>query len=116
MLPAEDIGKRLRSARRERGLSIHELSRRTGVSSGTISDIENAVRPNPRRETIEKLVATLGTDTGFERGVLGGPMWLIQDGLVKLSLSKEAVAHVLGTVRIWQSIEHVEDGGELGGD
>lgn len=43
-------------------------------------------------------------------------MWLIQDGLVKLSLSKEAVAHVMGTVKIWQAIEHVEDGDESDND
>ena len=116
MLLTGDIGDRIRKARRELGLSIHNLSERTGISTSTISDLENDKRPNPRRETVERLVNALGMSEDLERGIVGGPLWMIKDGLFQLGLSGTAISHVMATVKIWQSIEHVEDGGESDND
>lgn len=38
---ATHYGRQVRKARRERGWSIHELARRTGLNAGTLSHIEN---------------------------------------------------------------------------
>ena len=117
MLLTGDIGERIRAARRELGLSIKNLADRTGVSTATISDIENNKRPNPRRETVEKLADALGMDSvDLAHGAIGGPKWLVRDGLYQLGLSGTAIAHVMGTVRIWQSIENVNNSGKSGGD
>ncbi len=116
MLLTGDIGQQVRGARRELGLSIHDLADRTGISTATISDLENNKRKNPRRETVEKLVTALGMSEDLEHGVVGGPLWAIRDGLFQLGLSGEASAHVMATIKIWQSIEHVEDDGESDSD
>ena len=116
MLLTGDIGQQIRGARRELGLSIKDIADRTGVSTATISDIENDKRPNPRRKTVEKLVTALGLDKDLEHGSVGGPEWMVRDGLFQLGLSGRAAAHIMGDVAIWQAIEHVDDGGESNDD
>lgn len=45
----ETIGDRLRAKRRERDWSQAELARRSGVSQGTIGNIESGTRSSPRK-------------------------------------------------------------------
>src|SRR5262245_22457465 len=61
--PAHDIGARLREARESRGLSQRELARRTGVTNGMISLIEqNKVSPSIAsfKRVVEGLPMSLG--------------------------------------------------------
>ncbi len=116
MLLTGNIGQQIRKARRELGLSIHDLAKRTGISTATISDLENDKRKNPRRETVEKLVEALGLSEDLEHGSVGGPLWMVRDGLFQLGLSGRAIAHIMGDVAIWQSIENVNNGGESDDD
>ena len=53
------IGERLRSSRRERGLSLRDLAQRLGVSPSLISQIELG-RANPSVSTLYALVSELG--------------------------------------------------------
>ncbi|HEY9330391.1 MAG TPA: helix-turn-helix domain-containing protein [Streptomyces sp.] len=55
----EDVGRRLRTLRRERDLSLSELSRRSGVGKGTLSELESGTR-NPTLETLYALTTALG--------------------------------------------------------
>ena len=41
---------------------------------------------------------------------------MVRDGLYQLGLSGTAIAHIMGTVKIWQSIENVNNGGESDDD
>ncbi|MEW5810508.1 MAG: helix-turn-helix domain-containing protein [Actinomycetota bacterium] len=54
----EDVGRRLRELRSERGLSLSELARRAGVGKGSLSEIEAGKR-NPTVETLYALCAPL---------------------------------------------------------
>ncbi|MER5281113.1 helix-turn-helix transcriptional regulator [Streptomyces sp. NPDC002809] len=55
----EDVGRRLRALRRERDLSLSELSRRSRVGKGTLSELESGTR-NPTLETLYALTTALG--------------------------------------------------------
>lgn len=53
------VGSRLRSARRDRGLSVAALADAAGVGKGSLSEIENGIR-NPTLSTLYSLAGTLG--------------------------------------------------------
>lgn len=55
-----DIGQRLRNIRSERGLSIRDLARKSGLNVNTLSMIENG-KNSPSLETLQQLSITLET-------------------------------------------------------
>lgn len=63
MTAAETLGARLRRLRVERGCSLSELSRRSGVGKGTISELEND-RRGARLDTLFALTTALGAPLG----------------------------------------------------
>lgn len=65
--PAETLGERLRRARLGSGLTLSELSRRTGVGKGSISELEND-RRKPRLETLWNLTTAIGVPLGAVMG------------------------------------------------
>ncbi|MFF9817615.1 helix-turn-helix domain-containing protein [Streptomyces sp. NPDC014006] len=54
----DEVGRRLRELRGERGLSLSELARRSGVGKGTLSELESGTR-NPTLETLYALTTAL---------------------------------------------------------
>jgi len=60
---AQTTGERLRALRTERGMSLSELSRRSGVGKGTVSELEND-RRGARLDTLFALTAALGAPLG----------------------------------------------------
>lgn len=60
----EVVGARLREARLQMGLSVHELSGMSDVSAGMISQIERGLA-NPSINTISKLGSALGLQLGI---------------------------------------------------
>ena len=54
-----EIGQRLRSIRKSKGLSIYKLSQDTGISQNHISDLELG-RRKPSVETLKRLIVPLG--------------------------------------------------------
>jgi transcriptional regulator with XRE-family HTH domain len=56
----EEVGRRLKELRKERGLSLSELARRSGVGKGTLSELESGLR-NPTLETLYALTTALAT-------------------------------------------------------
>ena len=56
----ESLGNKVRRRRYELGLTQEEVSQRTGLSTGHISDIENGNRKQIQSKTIMKLAKGLG--------------------------------------------------------
>ncbi|GAA2920417.1 helix-turn-helix domain-containing protein [Streptomyces mexicanus] len=54
----DEVGRRLRELRSQRGLSLSELARRSGVGKGTLSELESGTR-NPTLETLYALTTAL---------------------------------------------------------
>lgn len=54
-----EIGKRLRSIRESKKMTIYRLSQETGISHNHISDLERGAR-KPSVETLRRLVVPLG--------------------------------------------------------
>jgi transcriptional regulator with XRE-family HTH domain len=63
MAAGETLGTRLRRLRAERDCSLSELSRRSGVGKGTISELEND-RRGARLDTLFALTTALGAPLG----------------------------------------------------
>ena len=55
----EDLGKRLKSLREQKGMSLRELAKAAHVSPSFIADIESG-RSRPSLETLESLARALG--------------------------------------------------------
>jgi transcriptional regulator with XRE-family HTH domain len=58
----ESVGSRLRRLREERGLSLNELSRRSGVSAAHLSEIERSLS-TPSLKTLDKLAQMIDVPT-----------------------------------------------------
>jgi len=58
MTLADNVGRALRQLRRDAGISLSELSRRSGVGKATLSELE-AGRRNPTLETLYALTTAL---------------------------------------------------------
>lgn len=66
----EELFHQLRAAREERGLSLSDLTERTGMDRSALSKLETGQRPNPTIETLvryaeavgKRLVVTLAED------------------------------------------------------
>lgn len=54
-----DYGKKLKSIRENKKISIYRISQETGISQGHISDLENG-RNQPTIETLRKILVPLG--------------------------------------------------------
>lgn len=59
-IPLVDIGQRLRDMRAERGLSIRDLAKKSGLNVNTLSMIENG-KTSPSLETLQQLSFALET-------------------------------------------------------
>ncbi|MFF3358478.1 helix-turn-helix domain-containing protein [Streptomyces sp. NPDC002917] len=55
----DEVGRRVKRLRQDGGLSLSELSRRSGVGKGTLSELESG-RRNPTLETLYALTTALG--------------------------------------------------------
>ena len=55
----DEVGRRLKQLRHDGGLSLSELSRRSGVGKGTLTELETG-RRNPTLETLYALTTVLG--------------------------------------------------------
>lgn len=66
--------KGLRVERARAGLTLHQLSARSGVNPGTISALERGVR-RPQMNTIYRLANALGVDVQILFGGREGSAW-----------------------------------------
>ncbi|WP_427340509.1 helix-turn-helix domain-containing protein [Caloranaerobacter sp. DY30410] len=61
------VGKRIKKLRKERGLSLKELSKKTDISISFLSDIENG-RSNPSLERLKDIARGLNTTVSYLLG------------------------------------------------
>lgn len=57
-----DVLHKLRDEREHRGLSLAEISRRSGIDKGALSRLENAVNANPKFDTLVRYADALGVE------------------------------------------------------
>lgn len=50
---------RIRSYRKEKGLSIYDLAEKTKITPGYIANLERGTRRNPSKEVMEKIASAL---------------------------------------------------------
>lgn len=55
-----DIGRKIKNLRKKMGLTLQELSERSGVSPGYISMLERGFKKSPTLEVLKKLAKGLG--------------------------------------------------------
>lgn len=67
------FGSRLAKARRARGWSQNELSRRTEIHQGLISRMEHDLVKDPGLKTLRTLAITLGVTGDYLIGMYDGP-------------------------------------------
>lgn len=52
---------KIKKIRNDRGLSVRELSKKTGISYSYLNELENGNKNNPTKETMDKLAEALAT-------------------------------------------------------
>lgn len=94
---AAQVGTPLSAARTRRGLTMAELSRRSGVNASTISALERG-QQRPTRKTLHRLagaLAPLGAETFAERLIeAAGPS--LADETMPTTVARELVVEILG--------------------
>ena len=63
VLPAEELGPLVRSARERRGLTLHELSEVSGIAASELREVEGSAR-TPALDLLLRLARSLGEDPG----------------------------------------------------
>lgn len=65
------MGKKIKTLRKEKSLTLQELADKSGLYKSNISDIENEKRFKPNIKTLEKLARALECEIGdfFERSI-----------------------------------------------
>jgi ribosome-binding protein aMBF1 (putative translation factor) len=56
----DDLVKQLKAAREEKGLSLADLTERTGMDRSALSKLETGQRPNPTVETLVRYAEAVG--------------------------------------------------------
>lgn len=56
----EELFRQLRAAREQRGLSLSDLTERTGMDRSALSKLETGQRPNPTIETLVRYAEAVG--------------------------------------------------------
>lgn len=67
------LAARLRWARTQQAITLHQLAERSGRAVSYLSQLEHGVRDNPTRETIEALARALGVRPAFLLGEVPEP-------------------------------------------
>ena len=67
------VGERIRERREAKGWSVYRLSKEASVSSGYLSDLENAVKGRPSAEVLARIATALGTTIDYLLGTTDDP-------------------------------------------
>ena len=61
----ENILKQIKNCRKQRNMTLTDLSEKTGISAGYLSHLENGSRKNPSYDTLVKISNALDLDITF---------------------------------------------------
>lgn len=64
----DDIGLRIKTSRKNAGITQEELGKKVGVTKATINKYETGVVLNMKRPTIERIAEVLGVEPGYLMG------------------------------------------------
>ena len=64
----DDIGLRIKTSRKNAGMTQEELGKKVGVTKATINKYETGVVLNMKRPTIERIAVVLGVEPGYLMG------------------------------------------------
>ncbi|HYF94956.1 MAG TPA: helix-turn-helix transcriptional regulator [Symbiobacteriaceae bacterium] len=67
------LAQRIRWARKEQGITLQQLSERSGRAVSYLSQLEHGVKDNPTRQTVESLAQSLGVRAAFLFGAVSAP-------------------------------------------
>lgn len=67
------LAQRIRWARKEQGITLQQLSERSGRAVSYLSQLEHGVKDNPTRQTVESLAQSLGVRPAFLFGEVSAP-------------------------------------------
>lgn len=65
MLDQPQLGQKLKSRRKDMGLSLREVALASGLGVTTICELENGRRDNPGLTTLEAILTVLDADLQF---------------------------------------------------
>lgn len=82
------LGWRLSWARNQQGLTLMEVSKRTGLAIGYISQLERGLKTNPSRDTLAKLARALNVTVGWLLGENEKPAG--REGEVAVTISPQS--------------------------
>ncbi|WP_366922187.1 helix-turn-helix transcriptional regulator [Metallumcola ferriviriculae] len=103
-----EIGKRIKSLRKEKKLSLKQLSERTGISISFLSDIENE-RSTPSLERTKDIAQALNTTVSYLLGEGRGPE---NSSKLPEQTAGEEIRYLLGKPElklVLEELKHFED-------
>lgn len=95
------LAQRLRWARQEQGITLQQLSERTGRAVSYLSQLENGARLNPTKQTVEAVAGGLGVSPSFLFGESPRPPFNEQANLL---VSARAFTLSLRFRRHWEAL------------
>lgn len=90
------FAKRLSEAMEQRGISLSELSRRTGINKGQLSRYRNGINKNLSEEIIRIIAEALNVSPAWLRGYSDGEIKAWSDAdLASIDISRVLVARLM---------------------
>lgn len=99
-----NVGKKIKSIRNIRGLTLKDLAEKTGLSISFISDIENG-RRNPSPENLENIADALGTISVVLTGEAASN--IIRGRLKEIGMTMDELASKANVPLYW--LQHLDD-------
>lgn len=124
----DDIGLRIKTSRKNAGITQEELGKKVGVTKATINKYESGVVLNMKRPTIERIAEVLGVEPGYlmgwtdntttvqtNNGVIGQNSGMVTINNSERTLSKEELEllRIYGTLDVKRRMKLLQTAMEL---
>lgn len=101
------FAERLSEAMERRGMSLSELSRRTGINKGQLSRYRNGINKNLSEETIRSIAEALNVSPAWLRGYSDGEIKAWSDAdLASIDIRMVLVAQLMANGYTREKAEH----------
>ncbi len=124
----DDIGLRIKTSRKNAGITQEELGKKVGVTKATINKYETGVVLNMKRPTIKRIAEVLGVEPGYlmgwtdntttvqtNNGVIGQNSGMVTINNSERTLSKEELEllRIYGTLDVKRRMKLLQTAMEL---